>query len=541
MLFVNDLLMNQESGLVLLFFFLVFATFVSEDFTCISAGVMAAEGRISFLFAVTACLIGIYVGDMLLFFAGRFFGRAVVKRVPLKWFLSKERVERSSLWFERKGVGAIFISRFIPGMRLPTYFAAGLLNTNAFRFALYFFIAAAVWTPLLVGLSLRLGAETVESAFLKHQSVWLKIAAVSVLIFFLVKFLLKLSSYQGRRLLVSHWRRLTRWEFWSPLVFYPPVFLYIIRLSIKYRSLTLFTSVNPAMFGSGFVGESKAEILYAIKSKNFIAQFKLIPSEINHSERIATAHEFMSENSFSFPIVLKPDKGERGAGVAIIKTEKDLEDYLAQNKGETIIQEYIAGKEYGVFYYRYPTSAKGKIFAITDKRFPALTGDGRATLEELILQDDRAVCMAKTYCNLHREKLYNVPANGEQIQLVELGTHCRGAVFLDGGEIKTDALENAIDELSKSYEGFYFGRYDIRTPSLADFKKGKNFKVVELNGVTSEATNIYDPKNSLFTAYKILFEQWRIAFEIGAQNRKRGIEPLPVLGVLRLVIAFALP
>jgi hypothetical protein len=52
-----------------------------------------------------------------------------------------------------------------------------------------------------------------------------------------------------------------------------------------------------------------------------------------------------------------------------------------------------------------------------------------------------------------------------------------------------------------------------------------NFKVIELNGVTSEATSIYDPQNSLRNAYKVLFRQWRIAFEIGEENRDRGLQP----------------
>ena len=100
----------------------------------------------------------------------------------------------------------------------------------------------------------------------------------------------------------------------------------------------------------------------------------------------------------------------------------------------------------------------------------------------------------------------------------------------------TEAMERAIDSLAQGFAGFYFGRFDIRTISLADFQQGQNFKIVELNGVTSEATSIYDPKNSLFTAYRVLFEQWRIAFEIGAQNRQRGTRPTPLwkLGSLLL-------
>jgi hypothetical protein len=124
------------------------------------------------------------------------------------------------------------------------------------------------------------------------------------------------------------------------------------------------------------------------------------------------------------------------------------------------------------------------------------------------------------------------------VQLVELGTHCRGAVFLDGRWAKTEALEAAIDRISRTYAGFYFGRYDIRTPSVEDFKQGRNFKVVELNGVTSEAAHIYDPRNSLFAAYRVLFEQWRIAFEIGAQNRQRGAHPTPLHMLARLILEF---
>jgi hypothetical protein len=59
-------------------------------------------------------------------------------------------------------------------------------------------------------------------------------------------------------------------------------------------------------------------------------------------------------------------------------------------------------------------------------------------------------------------------------------------------------------------------------------------KIIELNGVTSEATHIYDPKLSLFDAYRVLFEQWRIAFEIGNLNRARGVRPASVADLFSL-------
>src|SRR5262249_693682 len=147
-------------------------------------------------------------------------------------------------------------------------------------------------------------------------------------------------------------------------------------------------------------------------------------------------------------------------------------------------------------------------------------------------------CMARFYLDQQRDRLWEAPYEGEAVQLVELGTHCRGAIFLDGVWIKTGALEETFDQISKGFDGFYFGRYDVPTPSVEDFRRGKNFKIVELNGVTSEATHIYDPKNSLIAAYKILFEQWRIAFEIGAHNRRRGAQPTPIGTLIKLMIDY---
>ena len=114
----------------------------------------------------------------------------------------------------------------------------------------------------------------------------------------------------------------------------------------------------------------------------------------------------------------------------------------------------------------------------------------------------------------------------------------RNTPLLDGGWAKSAELEAAIDRICQQFDGFYFGRFDVRTPSIEDFRQGRNFKVIELNGVTSEATSIYDPKNSVFAAYRILFKQWRIAFEIGAQNRERGFKPTPILTLLKWMIAY---
>lgn len=525
---------------LVIFGLLALSTLITEDLTCVWAGVLAAEGRIGFVFATVACLFGIFLGDVMLFLGGRWIGRPMLRHAPLKWFVRPSDVERCSAWFQRRGMRAIFLSRFLPGTRLPTYFAAGLLDTSLIKFSFYFFVAAAVWTPLLVGLSMILGRQVIEATVLTQQSLLLRLAVSTLLIFVIIRLLIRLTTFRGRRLLVGRWRRITRWEFWPPLAFYPPVLIYILFLAFKHWSLTLFTCANPAIEDGGFVGESKSRILNGLSktdaSGQLVARFKLIKKSPNLQDRIETAEHFMRENQLSYPVVLKPDTGERGSGVAVVRSSLALHDYLESTQRDVIIQQHIEGLEFGVFYYRYPEERSGDIFSITRKLFPSMIGDGVSTVEKLILNDERAVAMGRTYCEAQREILDEIPEQGKSVQLIEIGTHCRGSIFLDGATLKTPALEAAIDSVAKGFDGFYFGRFDVRTPSVEDFQAGRNLRVIELNGVTSEATHIYDPKNSLWDAYRVLFNQWRIAFEIGRQARIRGATPSSIWRLASLVL-----
>ncbi|HEX4486804.1 MAG TPA: hypothetical protein VH088_11085 [Terriglobales bacterium] len=338
--------------------------------------------------------------------------------------------------------------------------------------------------------------------------------------------------------LVRRWRRLTRWEFWPPYFFYPPVVCYIGYLGVKFRGLALFTAANPSIPAGGFVGESKYEILENLKgASEHLPRATLIPSG-HTSQRVAEAEEFIRLHQLQLPVVVKPDAGQRGSGVSIVRSLEGLRDYLTRFSYPAILQEYVPGEEFGVFYYRNPGEARGHIFSVTEKRMPVLVGDGESTLEELILSDDRALCMSEFYLHQLGERVHQVPAAGEPVQLVEIGTHCRGAIFLDASDTITPELEETIDQISKTFDGFYFGRFDVRVPSRADLMVGRSVKILELNGVTSEATHIYDPKISLLEAYRVLFRQWRIAFEIGKSNRDRGVPPSSVGELVRMVRSY---
>jgi membrane protein DedA with SNARE-associated domain/pimeloyl-ACP methyl ester carboxylesterase len=523
-------------ALVVVILLIMAATLVSEDLTCIATGLIIARGTIGFVPGTLACFLGIFVGDLLVFLAGRSLGRAVLGRAPLKWFLSPEAVALSSQWLEQQGAAIVFLTRFLPGTRLPSYFAAGMLRTSLARFAWYFFIACAIWTPLLVGLSAAFGEAAQQILTVFQRKALLYLLVTGLVLFLGLKLVIPLFTFRGRRLLVSRWRRLTRWEFWPRWAFYPPVVLYILWLALRHRSLTLFTAANPAIPGGGLVGESKADILRGLQSAGeVVARFELLPVSLPATERVARVGGFRERLGLGWPVVLKPDVGERGSGVAMVRSEEEVRAYLEATRSDTLVQEYVPGHEFGVFYLRRPGEQRGSIFSITDKRLLTLTGDGQHTLEELILLDERAVCMAPLHFRRHAGRLMTVLAAGDPVALVELGTHCRGAMFLDGEWVRTPALEAAIDELSKRYDGFYFGRYDIMAADVGEFQQGRAFRVVELNGATAEATSIYDPKNDIGTAYRTLFTQWRLLFEIARENVGRGARPATLRELWRLV------
>src|SRR5208282_3468203 len=196
---------------------------------------------------------------------------------------------------------------------------------------------------------------------------------------------------RGHRKLIGRWRRLSCWEFWPPYLFYPPVVAYIAYLGIKFRSWTLFTAANPAIPSGGFVGESKHQILNNLRDAAAWLPCSTLLESGELAQRIAEAEEFMRQHRLQFPVVLKPDAGQRGSGVSIVRSPRKLSEYLTHAAFPIILQEYVPGEEYGVFYYRYPGDERGRILSVTEKRMPTLVGDGKRTVEELILADDRAV------------------------------------------------------------------------------------------------------------------------------------------------------
>ena len=348
-------------------------------------------------------------------------------------------------------------------------------------------------------------------------------------------------SYRSRRLLLSRWLRVTHWEYWPPWLTYIPVAAYVIWLMVRHRSATAFTAANPAMPAAGFIGESKIDILRGLgTTRNAVARSGFIDATWSSDARVARAEQLMGTLNLELPVVLKPNVGQRGAGVVVARSQEDLARHVESATTDTILQQYIPGVEFGVFYCRRPSAARGRILSITEKRLPVVVGDGSRSLERLILEDRRALGMARFHLRRDRAALSDVPLAGTPVWLGDCGSHCRGATFLDGSRSLTRAVEDAVDEIAHGYAGFYFGRFDVRAASVADFMAGR-FTIIELNGVTSEPTHIYDPEVSVIDAYRALFEQWRLAFEVGSENVARGDKVWSLFDLIGLIRQYREP
>src|SRR6266480_5321147 len=445
---------------------IILLSFVSEDAATISSALSIFGGPISWPLGFAACFTGIWLGDLGLYSLARCAGKNVLHSRWLARLADPATITRCEKTFVQNSTFTLIATRFIPGTRLPTYLAAGLLSMPLARFALVTAFAALLWIAGIFAIAKFLGSQAL---------LWFSFFYGKTVTIVLTAFLIGTALFLFRKLsrvpvCVGRW---TRWEFWPAWLFYVPVALYYFWLAIRYRSLSLPTAANPGMATGGFVGESKFEILDKLHatSPDSVAEAFLLDGWTT-TDRLLSVHRLSREHAVTLPFILKPDVGQRGNGVRLIRSWRDALDYLGEVEAPVVLQRYANGRhEAGIFYFRFPGKGRGQIFSITEKIFPTITGDGVRTLEELIRADSRAALIARTYLRRFAHRRSEILSEGEALKLVETGNHAQGCIFRDGGHLRTDALERVIENISRKIPGFYVGRYDIRYENEEDFKQ----------------------------------------------------------------------
>jgi membrane protein DedA with SNARE-associated domain len=508
-------------------FAIVLGAVVSEDGATITAATLTATAMLDPTLAFVSAFAGLWFGDLAVYALARLGGTALLRRNWFqKWFAAPVSGSASS---ENGGRLGLAVSRFFPGTRLPAYLSAGFRRMPVHVFAAITALSAFAWV-ILVFAAVRLAPSRSEAAG-RHAGV----AALMGLALLLILRLWRKWGAIARRKIAVAAIRLVKWEFWPAWLFYSPVTLFCLWLGLRYRGFALPAVANVNQKNGGIIGESKIAILEELlkTSPESTAESYLIPMGAP-AERLANVQKLFQEKAISFPFVLKPDVAQRGAGFRKIESFEQAKQYLAAVSPALILQRYAAGPgEAGIFYYRFPQEEAGHIFAITRKQFPFVVGDGRLTVRELVERDSRARLIAETYLERFARSAGDILPEGERLRLVEAGNHCQGCIFADGNDLNSEALRAAIDRISRKLPGFFIGRYDVRYESDEQLRAGHGFTIVELNGAGSEATNIYDERNTLWSAYATLYRQWSLVYRIGAANRDRGYRPPSPVAVFR--------
>ncbi len=312
--------------------------------------------------------------------------------------------------------------------------------------------------------------------------------------------------------------KLRSWEYWPFGILQGPALLYWLFLAVRARSLFYFSASNPGILSGGMMGESKSDVL------------DLVPDEVKPKTilikvptTIETISGQLSANGLSFPIIFKPDVGERGWMVRRINNEAEAAQYLKEIRINFIAQELVdLPLEFGVFFVHFPDKPQGSVTSITMKRFLSVTGDGKRKLSELILSLDRAKLQWDVLKEKYRDELDVVLPEGQSKELVSIGNHCLGTTFLNANHLITPKLNGSFNRISSRIKGFNFGRFDLRCASFEDLENGV-VKIVELNGCGAEPAHIYHPGASFWKALTTLFAHVHNMYRISVINHSMGV------------------
>ena len=331
--------------------------------------------------------------------------------------------------------------------------------------------------------------------------------------------------------------RLLNWEYWPFNVVYFPMFCYYLWQSVKARSPLFFSAANPGIPTGGLIGESKLDILNMLPNV-WKPVTVFIPESMSPQECL----DQLRNSEVDFPLVAKPDVGERGLLVAVLNSAQELSNYRALYPVDFLLQEYITHPdEVSILYYRFPGADKGNISSVTLKRYLSVTGNGRDTVWQLIAGYPRARLQENSLQASHGNQWNQILPEGEVLQFHTIGNHSKGCMFLDGRGLITPQLVETFDVIHAELKGIHYCRYDIKCASWEALEQGRDFKILEINGVKSEPAHIYDPDYPIPRFYRDIFWHWDVIYRISKVNNQLGIPYIKVseaLGRIRTLWAY---
>ena len=313
--------------------------------------------------------------------------------------------------------------------------------------------------------------------------------------------------------------KLMNFEYWPWKVFYAPLLPYYLYLSIKNRNIFFPANVNTCLKNGGFFEENKKDILQHIPSE-YLPKTLYVCSQESTSNLLYRVYE----KQIDFPLIGKPLDEQRGRNVEIIQNENQLNNYHTKLGKEYAIQEFVSYPlELAILVSRMPGDRNWEVSSITKKEFLSVTGDGKSNIKTLLKTNPRAAMIWEDLLqNVHCD--WDEILSKDEVKVIEkIGNHCRGTIFRNAAEIDKKKVAKVVGEILTNFEGFNYGRFDLKVKSIADLYRGENIRILELNGVNADSAHVFDPDYKLFKAYKDIAWHWRRLSDIALLNAKNRL------------------
>jgi membrane protein DedA with SNARE-associated domain len=194
--------LNQFGYLAIVGLVLVedFGVPVPGETTLILGAVYAGSGKLNIVLVVLLGFFGAVVGDNIGFAIGHFGGRRLVDRWGKYIFLTPERLDRATAFFERRGARIIVVARFIEGLRQANGIIAGISGMHWARFLLFNAIGAALWVALWASVGYFSGNH-INSIYntATRYSAYLAIAVGVLIVAFIVRRVLRARAKRAEK------------------------------------------------------------------------------------------------------------------------------------------------------------------------------------------------------------------------------------------------------------------------------------------------------------------------------------------------------
>jgi membrane-associated protein len=143
--------------------------FLPGDTLLLTAGILAAAGKLSLPLTMAVCAVGSICGDQLGYYIGHKLGPRVFNR-PESRFFHPENVVKARAFFDKYGLVTILIARFVPVIRAFAPTMAGTSGVPYQKFLTLSILGGILWGVSITALGYfvgnLVGAKTLEKYIL---------------------------------------------------------------------------------------------------------------------------------------------------------------------------------------------------------------------------------------------------------------------------------------------------------------------------------------------------------------------------------------